>query len=66
MKFLDSAALFFLVLALAIQVEQYVVYGHWWDEFQIHHETFTLIAVGTGFGLLLATRLRARKWRQYF
>jgi hypothetical protein len=66
MKFLDKAAVFFVVLAVAIQIEQYVVYGHWWDSLQVHHETFTLIAVGMAAGLLMATRIRAKKWRQMF
>jgi hypothetical protein len=56
-------ALVFFVLAVAIQLEQYVVYGHVWDASQVHHETFALLAVGLGVGFFFAGNMRGLKRR---
>lgn len=48
---MKKLAIMFFVIAILIQVEQYITYGHWFDFAQIHHETFS---VAFGFcGLVL-------------
>jgi uncharacterized membrane protein len=44
---------FFFFVAFLIQLEQYAIWGHWWDWDQIHHETFSLAFAFAGVVLLV-------------
>lgn len=52
MKILGYMALLLLAVAIAIQLQQFVTWGHLWDWDQLHHETFS-IALAFGCVVLL-------------
>lgn len=53
------ASLFFLV-AFLILFEQYVSFGVWFQVEDLHHETFALMLLALGVGVLIGSSIVAR------
>jgi len=46
MRLLTLLGLAFVVTGFLIQLEQYIIWRHWFDFGQIHHESFAMAAWG--------------------
>ncbi len=63
MRVLVCLALLLVASAFTIQAHQFVVWGHWFDWEQIHHETFSIALGFGGVALLIVDRLYRVKRR---
>jgi uncharacterized membrane protein YcjF (UPF0283 family) len=57
-------AVVLVIIAFVIQLEQYVVWGHWWDWSQwLHHESFSSGLVCVAIGMVVADHMISSRRR---